>query len=205
MKLKMRYFINCHKTLTPMVILTLMIRHQNFEIGPVIYLALHGNYCINWLLKESIFPDKSFEEELTPLWFILGFVGLNQYWWTPWILVRKQTDPMNATIFLAVTCNIIGTFLHFCSDAQKYFMLKEKKRLITTDFFARSRNVNYLGEILTYFGFAIMAEHAVPILILVTMSVFVYLPNMLKKDKSLSKYESFETYKQQTNMLLPKF
>ena len=43
---------------------------------------------------------------------------------------------------------IIGVFLHFTSDMQKYISLKlNPGNLITEELFARSRNTNYLGEL----------------------------------------------------------
>ena len=205
MELKMRYFINTHKVLTPIFILSCMKYYDNMGIGPLIYFALHGSYCVNWGLKELIFPDKSFEEVLSPGMFILGSVGVTQYWWAPWIVISKQTDPNNVTIFVAVVLNLLGTFLHYCSDAQKYYMLAEKKRLIKNGFFKRSRNINYFGEIITYLGFAMLAEHYLPILLLTLMTIGVYFPNMLKKDRSLSRYDDFKEYTKQSNMLTPKF
>ena len=53
-----------------------------------------------------------------------------------------------ASIFIrGKSSNIIGVFLHYGSDAQKYFTLKYRKGLITEGFFSRCRNPNYLGEI----------------------------------------------------------
>ena len=42
-------------------------------------------------------------------------------------------------------------------DAQKYFVLREKKGLITHGFNALSRNTNYLGEIMIYASFNVIA------------------------------------------------
>ena len=60
-------------------------------------------------------------------------------------------------------------FLHFASDAQKYFSLKLKKDLIKEGFFKNIRNTNYLGEILIYLSFAILSMSFIPLVILALM------------------------------------
>lgn len=204
MRTTYRNFINPHKVLTPIFIVTLIIVYDNAGVGPLLYLALHGTYCLNWLLKELMFPDKSFDEELSPKTFILGTVAVYNYWWSPWLLISKRIEPHPLTIFAAVSLNILGTFLHFCCDVQKYYVLKERQGLITDGFFSRSRNLNYLGEILIYLGFAILCEHIFPSMFLFGMVIFVFLPMMIKKEKSISRYKEFGEYKRKSNFFLPK-
>ena len=100
---------------------------------------------------------------------------------------------------------IIGVFLHFSSDSQKFFTLKIKKELITDGFFKNIRNTNYLGEILIYTSFALLSMSFIPFIILIIFIAMVFLPRMLKKDKSLSRYSSFKEYKKISGLILPKF
>jgi hypothetical protein len=67
-------------------------------------------------------------------------------------------------------------------------VVKYRKGLITEGFFSRCRNPNYLGEILIYLGFALLAQHWLPFLVLGGFITGVFIPNMLKKDRSLSRY-----------------
>ena len=76
--------------------------------------------------------------------------------------------------------------------------------MIAEGFFSRTRNPNYLGEILIYLGFFMLAQHWLPLLILGTFVSFVFVPNMLKKDKSLARYPEFAAYKRRSGLLLPK-
>ena len=126
------------------------------------------------------------------------------YWIAPFILISSGTIPAPAWICAAIAINIMGVFLHFGSDAQKYFALKYRKGLITEGFFSRSRNPNYLGEILIYLGFAILAQHWLPLVILGIFTTLVFLPNMHKKDQSLSRYPEFAAYKTRSGLILPK-
>ena len=94
--------------------------------------------------------------------------------------------------------------MHFASDSQKYFTLKVNKELIDDGFFKNIRNTNYLGEILIYLSFAMLSMSYIPFIILALFFFIVFLPRMLKKDRSLSKYANFEKYKKTSGLIFPK-
>jgi len=202
--MKLNQVINLHKGLTLFVVAGLMIFYKNYSIAAWVYLSLHGTYGILWLLKEKIFPDPYFKEKLNFLTSITGFIFLGSYWIAPFILISTQKSVPFPIIAASISINIIGVFLHFASDAQKYFTLKIKKELIEDGFFKNIRNTNYLGEILIYLSFAILSMSFIPFIIFGLFFFVVFLPRMLKKDKSLTKYSSFKKYKQNSGLLLPK-
>ncbi len=203
--MKLNQIINLHKGLTAFVVVGFMILFDNFTIAPYVYLALHGTYGLLWLLKEKIFPDPYFKEKINFLTSVTGFIFLGSYWVAPYILISSQKPVPNIIIAASISINIIGVFLHFASDAQKYFSLKLKKDLIKEGFFKNIRNTNYLGEILIYLSFAILSMNFIPFVILTIFFFIVFLPRMLKKDASLTKYDSFEEYKEKTGLIFPKF
>ena len=206
--MKLNQIINLHKGLTPLVVVGMMIIFNNFTTLPFVYLALHGTYGLLWLLKEKIFPDPYFKEKINFFTSVTGFIFLGSYWIAPYILIQSQESvpeiKMNIIIAASVSINIVGVFLHFASDAQKYFSLKLKKDLIKEGFFKNIRNTNYLGEILIYISFAILSMSFIPFVILAIFFFIVFLPRMIKKDKSLTKYNSFEEYKKKTGLIFPK-
>lgn len=202
--MKVKHFINLHKGSTFLFILGLMIAYQNFSIGPWVYLALHGTYGLVWLLKDRIFPDKQWEQEIALPVGVAGFGIIGLYWVAPFILISRGAEPAPPLIAAAIAINILGIFLHYSSDAQKYYTLKYHSGLITEGFFARCRNTNYLGEFLIYLAFAMLAMHWLPFLILGGFVAGLFIPNMLKKDRSLARYSDFEAYKAQSGLLLPK-
>jgi len=203
--MKLNQLINIHKGLTAFVVLGLMLYYRNFTIAPFVYLALHGTYGLLWLLKEKIFPDPYFKEKINFLTSFTGFIFLGSYWVAPYILISSQKFVPNIIIAASISINIIGVFLHFASDSQKYFSLKLKKDLIKEGFFKNVRNTNYLGEILIYLSFALISMSFIPFAILTIFFFVVFLPRMIKKDKSLTKYDSFKEYKEKTGLILPKF
>ena len=120
----------------------------------------------------------------------------------PWFQIRNEND-----LHKKVCCSIdkstkseLGVFEHLNSEAN----LKLKKDLIKEGFFKNIRNTNYLGEILIYLSFAILSMSSIPLIILAIFFSIVFLPRMIKKDKSLSKYDSFEEYKKKSGLILPK-
>jgi len=203
--MKVKHFINLHKATTFFFILGLMLAYDNFTIGPWVYLALHGTYGFLWLLKDRIYPDRQWEQEI-PLWTsVVSFVIIGLYWVAPFLLISSRVEPPSPLIAIAIFFNILGVFLHYTSDAQKYYTLKYRTGLITEGFFARCRNTNYLGEILIYLAFAILSMHWLPFVILGGFVAGIFIPNMLKKDQSLSRYPEFAAYKNNSGLLLPKF
>jgi len=140
--MKLNQIINLHKGLTAFVVLGLMVFYDNFTIGPYVYLALHGTYGLLWLLKEKIFPDPYFKEKINFLTSITGFIFLGSYWIAPFILISSQKSIPNIVIATSISINIIGVFLHFASDAQKYFSLKLKKDLIIKKLSRLKKNSN---------------------------------------------------------------
>tara|TARA_B100000212_G_C27315649_1_gene507801 strand:- start:441 stop:1058 length:618 start_codon:yes stop_codon:yes gene_type:complete len=203
--MKLNQIINLHKGLTPLVVFALMVFYNNFSTPAYVYLSLHGTYGLLWLLKEKIFPDPYFKEELNLITSITGFLFLGSYWIAPFILISSQKFVPNFVVAACISINIIGVFLHFASDAQKYFTLKIKKQLITYGFFKNMRNTNYFGELLIYLSFAILTMSYIPFIILGLFFIIVFLPRMIKKDKSLSRYKEFVEYKSKSGLIFPKF
>ncbi|HEY9874406.1 MAG TPA: DUF1295 domain-containing protein [Candidatus Obscuribacterales bacterium] len=203
-QMKSKHIINLHKGLTPLVLLGLMLAYQNFSLGSWVYLSLHATYGLMWLLKDRIYPDKQWEQEISIGTGIVSFGLIGLYWVAPFTLISSGSVPPLPLVAAAISLNILGVFLHYASDAQKYYTLKYRPGLITEGFFARCRNTNYLGEIFIYTAFAMLAQHWLPFLILAGFSAGVFLPNMRKKDQSLSRYPEFEDYQARSGLLLPR-
>ena len=202
--MQLRHVINLHKGTTALVIGALMLAYANGSLGAWVYLALHGTYGMLWLLKERIFPDRQWQQPIG--WFpaVVMFLVLALYWLAPFLLISSGAVPPLPLVAVAIALNLLGVFLHFGSDAQKHFVLQLQPGLIDDGFFARSRNTNYLGELLIYLSFALLAMHWLPYAVLAGFALAVFLPNMRKKDESLSRYPGFATYRERSGLLLPR-
>jgi protein-S-isoprenylcysteine O-methyltransferase Ste14 len=202
--MKAYHAIDLHKVLTAPVVLAMMFGYGNFSVAAWTYLALHGSYGLMWRYKSSAFPDRQWNEPVSTGYGIQLFVGLGLYWVAPWLLISSGAEAPGWIIGLSVTLCAFGTLLHYGADAQKHFVLRARPGLITDGFFARTRNPNYLGEILLYAGFATLSMHWAPWLINAFYWVVVFVPNMRKKDLSMSRYPEWDAYVARTGLLLPK-
>ncbi|MBL7851438.1 MAG: DUF1295 domain-containing protein [Cyclobacteriaceae bacterium] len=204
--MKLKHPINLHKGLTFFVVGFLMYFYDNYSLPALLYLALHGTYGFLWLLKDRWYPDRQWEQSISVPYAFVVFFSLCLYWAAPVILITQRVEPPDTVLFAAVLLNVWGVFLHFGSDAQKHFTLTAAPgQLITEGFFARNRNTNYLGELLIYTSFALLAMHWIPFVVLAAFVAFVFVPNMIRKDKSLSRYPGFASYRQRSGFFLPRF
>ena len=71
--------------------------------------------------------------------------------------------------------------------------------------FARTRNPNYLGEILLYLSFAILTGNTISYAILITIWCTLFALNMICKDRSLRRKAEWKIYEKQSSILLPRF
>jgi steroid 5-alpha reductase family enzyme len=203
--MKIATFINAHKILVVPVVAGLMWFYDNWSTEAFLYLALHGTYGVLWLLKSRLFPDRRFDE-VQPFWIgaLFVFLPLSSYYVAPYLLISRHITLSPPLFGVVVSCYTLGIFLHYVSDAQKYYTLHERKGLITEGLFSRIRNPNYLGEILIYSAYAAMALHWLPWLILAAWVGGLFIRNMVAKDRSLARYPDFASYKQKTGLVFPK-
>lgn len=204
MTVPMRVPIDLSKGVTGLVMLGLMAFYDNFSVAAWVYLALHGTYGLMWVAKSWTFPDPGWERPLSLPAAVGVFLALWLYWLAGWLLISTGAEPSAALIGACVAANALGTFLVFGADAQKYFVLRARKGLITDGFFARTRNPNYLGEMLIYGSFAALSTHWVPWLVCGLYWGLVFVPNMRRKDRSMSRHPEWEAYVARTGMLLPR-
>jgi protein-S-isoprenylcysteine O-methyltransferase Ste14 len=158
-----------------------------------------------WLLKDAVFPDPNWEKKVTigsalNSWLLV----LGLYWLAPVLLITSRYEAPARTLAIATIVYAVGVVLMMGADAQKHFVLRARKGLITDGFFARVRHPNYLGEMMLYGSFAAVSGHWVPWVVLAWVWSGVFLPNMLRKERSMSRYPEWAAYKARSGFLLPK-
>lgn len=202
--MKQKHFIDSHKGATSLAILALMGHFDQWN-NPTAwtYLALHGTYGLLWVMKSNVFGDKNWDKP-TPLWYgLLIWVALTLYWTAPYIICSSGLQMPLWWLALCTCVYIIGVFFHFASDMQKHTALSLQPGLITTGLWSRLRNPNYFGELLIYLGFVAIPMHWLPLTALGAMVVGYWVPNMLRKDASLSRHPGWDTYKERTWRFIP--
>jgi steroid 5-alpha reductase family enzyme len=202
---KQKFYIDTHKGITALVVLGMMAYHRQWENQTAwVYLALHGTYGFLWVLKSNLFPDKTWEKKIRLSYGLVNWAGLSLYWIAPWLLTSRAVQAPAWYLGMCVGMYVFGVFLHFSTDMQKYTSLKLRPdELITSGLMKRSRNMNYFGELLIYLGFGMLAMHWLPIVVLALFLIVIWIPNMRRKDRSLSRYAEFEAYKERSTYFLP--
>jgi len=204
--MKHRFYIDTHKGVTPLVIVALIAAYGAWE-NPVawIYLGMHGTYALLWLIKSLLFGDASWERKVRLRDGASTWVGMSAYWAAPWLIVSGHGgEPPPWLVGLCVAVYSVGVFLHFVSDMQKHLSLRFRPgTLITEGPWGVVRNPNYLGELLIYLGFGLLAASWIPVAIIAAIVAAYWYPNMRRKDKSLSRYPEFADYKARTKLWIP--
>lgn len=202
---RIRDAIDSHKLLTlPLIFYFIYYFNQWDNMIAWIYVSIHGTYGYMWVLKSTYFPDKRWEKEipLTEFLGIFGTVGL--FWIAPFLICYNSVQLPPYLVGIALMIYTFGVFLHFVGDMQKHCHLKLKPgHLVTDGVWTRTRNPNYLGEMLIYIGFAILANHWIPWIINALFMFGMWVPNMNLKDKSLERYPEFAKWKAQSNQFFP--
>lgn len=131
---------------------------------------------------------------------------LAMYWYIPYVTISKDNKNVDEgeRCFWAIFSTVIGVCLMIGADAQKYTQLKYKKGLVSEGFFERTRNPNYLGEIMIYGGFGIMAGDNICWGILFLVWTVLFGTGILRKELSYMKKDGWAAYKQHSLILLPR-
>jgi protein-S-isoprenylcysteine O-methyltransferase Ste14 len=202
---KLAWVINLQKGGTLFFVLALMAACDVWTTTAWLYAALHGSYGIVWLLKDKLFPDANWQRRVT-----LGGAGmawlfvLGPYWIAPTLIVWQRLEATAATLALATLVYVVGVVVMIGADAQKFFVLRARPGLITDGFFGRVRHPNYLGEMMVYGSFAVVAGHPVPWIVLAVVWTLVFVPNILRKEVRMARHADWAAYRARTGLLLPR-
>jgi protein-S-isoprenylcysteine O-methyltransferase Ste14 len=203
---KHKFWIDTHKGATGLAVLAIIVAYGAWQDARLwLYLGMHGTYGILWITKSRYFPDRSWERVVPLSTGIATWFGLSLYWCGPGLIASHRTAaPPAWWPGLCVAIFTTGIFLHFVSDMQKHMAMTLRPGVLLTDgLWSLSRNPNYLGELLVYGGFTMLVYHWAPLAVLALFTVGIWVPNMQRKDKSLSRYPEFAAWSAKTRRLIP--
>ena len=117
------------------------------------------------------------------------------------------SSPMTSPLVTlgAVSLYALGIFVHFSAECQKHFAMNaEKPTLITDGMYRFTRNPNYLGRLFVYASLSMMCGASrAPWLAIALKWIPIFVPGMIAKDLSLSRYSGFVRYRKKTGILFP--
>ncbi|KAK7200309.1 Phospholipid methyltransferase [Novymonas esmeraldas] len=199
------HVINLQKCTTLFVCVAMMWKSGNFSSTAQTYTALHGSYGFCWYLKHLAFPDPRWDDKITVTSAIADFVAvLGPYWVIAFNAIVQRSERSNAALCAAVIVYAVGLVVMMGADGQKYFVLRERKGLITDGFFARTRNPNYLGEVMIYGSLAFVSGRTSSWVILLIIWTGLFLPSMLRKDIRMSRHAGWRAYAAKTGFFFPR-
>ena len=201
--IKAKWVINSCKGGTLPLSIALMYQYNNFSYSACTIAALHGSYGLIWVLKDAVMPDPAWENPLSIMGAITIGSSMMLYWSAAFITISSRIVIPPPLAAFATIIYSIGVVTMMCADAQKYFVLRIQKGLISDGWFATCRNTNFLGEIIVYASFCLCARSYFPwIWCLFVWSAF-FGGRFYLKDKSFAKKPGGVDYIKNTSILLP--
>lgn len=202
---KLAWVINLQKGGTALFVLALILAQRSTSTAAWVYLALHGAYGLCWLMKDAAFPDATWQRRVTIGGALASFaLVLGPYWVAPYVLITSgRPDPSNTFLAGVIALHTLGLAIMIAADAQKHFTLAHRRGLIETGMFRHVRHPNYLGEMMIYGSYALLAGHWLPWVILGWIWSQLFMVNMLVKEASMSRHPGWSAYRARTGMLLP--
>ena len=187
-------------------LLWMMYRYDNYSTTAYVYVSIHGTYGYIWyFIKHLSFPNRSFEMEITIVYFI-GYIFV-AWGIIPMIASSCLSNPNEASneiMALSLVIYIFGINIMMCSDCTLYYSLKYNKgNLINYGLNKYMRHPNYFGEFLIYLSFAILSRNIYSYLIVFSLWLIIWLPMNIEKEKSLSRYKEWNQYKSKSWMYFP--
>jgi protein-S-isoprenylcysteine O-methyltransferase Ste14 len=199
--------INGAKALTIGLLLLLALRFGVPGMRQVLYLSLHISYCLWWLLEQWLFPQRQeqlFTDRVGPARFAMALLFIGVLYSLPGLLAFLNPEPISqAAVALAVGLFSFGSLINATADVQKMTAKAMGAGLVADGIWRRVRHVNYLGDLLRYLSFAVVAgmgwAYVVPGLVLL-----IYLQRISQKERQMAaKYPDFTAYQARSVRLLP--
>ncbi len=207
MKLTQLTAINVAKGLTLVILLGLALVYGIQDSRQVIYLCLHGGYCLWWLLEQYLFPMRKeviFTEETDIPTFISVLLFVGVFYALPGFFAFTNPEPLGyVSMAIALLLYIFGSLINTAADVQKMTAKSMGAKLVNTEIWRSVRNVNYLGDLMRYSSFAVVS--GVLWSGILPLTVFaLYIQRILEKEKSMGeKYDNFQDYQSNSTRLVP--
>ena len=203
---KMRYLVNLNKAITIPLLLYFMRYYQNFSMGAMLYLALHGGYSLIWLIRAATIPDPAFDKKFSIVGLVMMIFVSILYYYFGFLMMSGAGDqnPSPEKCMWCVTVFLLGEILMITSSLQKTLCRNVRPSLVTNGLFSRIRHPNYLGEMVIYCSFVLLLNDTTAYYILGGVFAATFPLAMIVKEYRLSRFEGWTKYKSQTWVLLPK-
>lgn len=199
--------INVAKALTVVLLLALALIYGLESYRQVLYLGLHVSYCLWWLGEQWLFPQRRryiFTEPVNAAGFAAIVLFVGGLYTLPGYLAFTNSQPISlAAVAVALPLYSFGSLINTSADVQKMTAKELGAGLVSDGIWRSVRHVNYLGDLMRYLSFSVVAgslwAFGIPALI-----ALLYLQRISQKEQSMAaKYSDFEAYQQHSVRLIP--
>ncbi len=199
--------INVAKIVTIICLINLALIYGVNEERQVIYLCLHISYCIWWLLEQWLFSQRRqqlFTDKVGILTFIIVLLFVGVFYSLPGYLAFTNPNPISyLTVAITLPLYIFGSLINTGADVQKMVAKSKESGLVKDGIWRSVRHVNYLGDLMRYTSFSIIAGSWWAFL-LPGVITLLYLQRINQKEEAMAaKYPDFAAYQQNSSRLLP--
>ena len=199
--------INVAKIITIFCLITLALIYGVNDYRQVIYLCLHISYCLWWLLEQLLFPQRRrqiFTEKIGILTFVIVLLFVGVFYSLPGYFAFTNPSPIGyLSITIAIPLYIFGSLINTGVDVQKMVAKSMGSGLVQDGIWRSVRHVNYLGDLMRYTSFSVIAGTLWAFL-LPGLIMLLYFQRINQKEQAMTaKYSDFTTYQQKSSRLLP--
>lgn len=199
--------INAAKVLTIVLLLVLAAVVGVRDMRQVVYLSLHISYCVWWLLEQWLFPERRrqlFNERVGVVGFASALLFIGVLYSLPGLLAFLNPVPISfAAVAVALGLFSFGSLINASADVQKTTAKAMGAGLVRDGIWRRVRHVNYLGDLLRYLSFAVVAGNGWAYLV-PGVVLLIYLQRIARKEgQMVGKYPEFQAWQQRSARLLP--
>ena len=199
--------INVAKVVTILCLIVLALIYGIHELRQVIYLCLHISYCLWWLLEQWLFPQRRhqiFTDQVGMSTFLIILLFVGVFYASPGYGAFVNPNPIAySTVAVALPLYIFGSLLNTGADVQKMTAKSMGSSLVKDGIWRSVRHVNYLGDLMRYTSFSVIAGSLWAFL-LPGVITLLYVPRIIQKEQEMvAKYPDFAAYQQSSTRLLP--
>ncbi|MBK4729619.1 DUF1295 domain-containing protein [Oxynema sp. CENA135] len=199
--------INLAKTLTLVLLIACALIFRIQDWRQVLYLCLHGGYCVWWLLEQWLYPERRkaiFSEPISAIGVILCLLIVGVFYAMPGYFAFTNPEPLAyLTGAIALILYTFGSLINTSADVQKLTAKQYGAGLVTDGVWRFSRHINYFADLLRYLSFSVLAGSPWAYGLTVFIAA-LYLSLMSKTEKSrLEKYPEYPQYAQSSKKLIP--
>ncbi|HEY9737162.1 MAG TPA: DUF1295 domain-containing protein [Trichocoleus sp.] len=199
--------INVAKALTVLLLLALAWVYGLESYRQVIYVSLHVGYCLWWLGEQWLFPQRRryiFTEPVNVAGFVAVLLFVGGLYTLPGYLAFTNSQPISlGAVAVALPLYSFGSLINTSADVQKMTAKELGVGLVSDGIWRSVRHVNYLGDLMRYLSFSVVAG-SVWAFVIPALIALLYLQRISQKEQAMAaKYSDFEAYQQRSVRLIP--